>query len=66
MPALLEEIAEAVDGLEHGGGAAAGIDGAVDPGVAMVAGDDDFVFLCGVGAGYAADDVPDGAQARVL
>ena len=45
LPALLEEIAEAVDGLEHGGGAGVGVDGAVDPGVAMIAGDDPVVFL---------------------
>ncbi len=66
LPALLEEVAEAVDGLEHGGGAAGGIDGAVDPGVAMVAGDDEVIFLRGVGAGDASDDVPDGAEGVVL
>ncbi len=48
MPALLEESAEAVDGFEHGGGAAVGIDCAVDPGVAMIAGDDPVVFLVGL------------------
>ena len=48
LPALLEQDAEAVDGLEHGGGAAVGVDCAVDPGVAMIAGDDPVVFLGGV------------------
>ena len=66
LPALLQELAEAVDGFEHGGGAGVGIDGAVDPGVAMVAGDDPVVLLGGVGAGDGADDVPDGAEAGVL
>ena len=66
LPALLEQIAEAVDGFEHGGGAAVGIDGAVDPGVAVVAGDDPVVLLRGVGAWDSADDVPDGAELVVL
>ena len=66
LPALLEEFAEAVDGFEHGGGAGVGIDGAVDPGVAMVAGYDPVVFLGGAGAGDGADDVPDGAEGDVL
>ena len=66
LPALLEELAEAVDGFEHGGGAAVGIDGAVDPGVAVVAGDDPVVLLGGVGAVDGADDVPDGAEGVVL
>ncbi len=66
LPALLEEIAEAVDGFEHGGGAGVGVDGAVDPGVAMVAGYDPVVFLRGAGAGNGADDVPDGAEGDVL
>ena len=66
LPALLEEVAEAVDGFEHGGGAGAGVDRAVDPGVAVVAGDDPVVFLGGVGAGDGADDVPDGAEGDVL
>ena len=47
LPALLEQVAEAMDGFEHGGGAGVGIDGAVDPGVAMVAGDDPVVLLGG-------------------
>ena len=64
LPALLEESAEAVDGFEHGGGAAVGVDGAVDPGVAMIAGYDPIVGV--VGAGNGADDVPDGAEGNVL
>ena len=42
-PALLEQRADAVNRLKHGGGAAVGIDCAVDPGVAMIAGDDPVV-----------------------
>ncbi len=66
LPSLLEEFAEAVDGLEHGSGAGVGIDGAEDPGVAMIAGDDPVVFLRRVGSFDDADDVPDGAQCGVL
>ena len=55
---MLEEDADAVDGFEHGGGAAVGIDGAVDPGIAMIAGDDPLIGEFGAGDG--ADDVPDG------
>ncbi len=43
LPALLEKRADAVDGLKHGGGAAVGVDCAVDPGVAMVAVDHPFI-----------------------
>ncbi len=66
LPALLEEVAEAVDGFEHGGGAGVGVDGAVDPGVAVVSGYDPVVFLGWVGAVDGADDVPDGAEGDVL
>ena len=64
LPTLLEETADAVNGFEHGGGAAVGVDGAVDPGVAVVAGDDPVFGV--VGAGDGADDVPDGADGDVL
>ena len=37
LPALLEERAKAVNGFQHGGGAAVGVDRSVGPGVAMVA-----------------------------
>ncbi len=50
-----------MDGFEHSGGAGVGIDGAVDPGVAVVAGYDPVVFLRGVGSVDDADYVPDGA-----
>jgi hypothetical protein len=63
-PALLEQRADAVDGFEHGGGAAVGVDRAVDPGVAMVAGDDPVVGV--LGAFDFADDVPDDAALVVL
>ena len=39
-PALMEQSADAVNGFKHGGGAAGGIDRAVDPRVAMIADDD--------------------------
>ena len=55
-----------MDAFEHGGGAAVGVYGAVDPGVAMIAGDDPVVFLVRVGAVDGADDVPDGANFVVL
>ncbi len=55
-----------MDGFEHGGGAGVGVDGAVDPGVAMVAGDDPGVLVFGVGAVDGADHVPDGAELVVL
>ena len=60
----LEQRADAVDGFEHGGGAAVGIDGAVDPGIAMIADDDPLVGR--LGALDFADDVPDGAALVVL
>ncbi len=66
LPARLEQGAEAVDRLEHGRGAGVGIDGAVDPGVAVIAGDDPVVFLGGVAAGDGADHVPDDAEPGVL
>ena len=53
-------------GFEHGRGAAVGVDRAVDPSVAVVAGDDPSVMRFGVGAFNGADDVPDGAQLVVL
>jgi len=63
---LREEVAEAMDGFEHRGGAGVGVNGAVYPGVAVVAGDDPIVFLGGTGAGDSADDVPYGAEGDVL
>ena len=66
FPALLEELADAVDGFEHGGGAGGGIGGAVDPGVTVVAGDDPGVLLGRVGAVDGADDVPDDAESGIL
>ena len=66
FPTLLEKDSEAMDGFEHGSGAAVGIDGSVDPGVTVIAGDDPVVFLRGIGALDGADDVPDGAEGVVL
>ena len=59
-----EQRADAVHGLEHGGGAAVGIDRAVDPGVAMIADDDPVVGI--LGAFDPADHVPDDAALVVL
>ena len=50
--------------FEHSGGAAVGIDRAVDPGVAVISGDDPFVGQ--IAAGHASDDVPEGTEAVVL
>ena len=61
---LFEQNADAVNGFKHGGGAAVGIDRAVDPGIAMVAGDDPVIGKAGAGDG--ADDIPDGAALVVL
>ena len=63
-PALRDESTDAVDGLEHGGGAAGGVDGAVDPGVAMIAGDNPVAGV--LGALDFSDDVPDDAALIVL
>ena len=64
LPALLEEIAETVDGLQHGSGAAVGIDCAVDPGITMVAGGPPSRSRCCSGSvpSIGPDDVPDGAE----
>ena len=60
----MQQCADAVDGFQHGGGAAVGIDGAEDPGVAMIADDDRFIgILC---AGNFSDDIPNGAESVVL
>ena len=53
-----------MDGLKHGGGAAGGIDRAIDPGVAMIADDDPVVGI--LGAFDFSDDVPDDAALIVL
>jgi hypothetical protein len=53
-----------VNGFEHGRGAAGGVDRAVDPGVAVIAGDDPVV---GPGRAFDfSDDVPDDAALIVL
>ena len=63
-PALAEQDADAVHRFQHGGGAAGGIDGAVDPGVAVIAGDDPIAGV--LRAFYLSDHVPDDAPLIVL
>ncbi len=63
-PALTEQCADAVHGFKHGGGAAGGIDRAIDPGVAMIADDDPGVGI--LRALDFADHVPDDAALVVL
>ena len=63
-PSGLEQFADAVHCFEHAGRAARRIDGAEDPGVAVVAGDDPLIRIGGAVDG--ADDVPDGAIGVLL
>ena len=44
-PALMKQSADAANGFKHGGGAAGGIDRAIDPRVAMIADDDPCVGI---------------------
>ena len=60
----MQQCADAVNRLKHGGRAAVGIDRAVDPGIAMIADDDPVVGV--LRAFDLADDIPDGAPLVVL
>ena len=60
----LQQRADAVHSLEHGGGAAVGIDGAVDPGIAMIAGDHPLVGI--LRPFDFADHIPDDAALVIL
>ena len=61
---MREQRADAVDGFKHGGGAAGGVDGAIDPGIAVIAGDDPIVGV--LRAFDFSDHVPDDAALVVL
>jgi len=64
FPSALQERANAVNGFQHSGGAAVGIDSAEDPGIAMIADDDRFIGI--LRAGNFSDDIPNGAESVVL
>ncbi len=64
LPSRLQQFADAVYRFEHRRGAAVGIDRAIDPGVAMIAGDHPFVGQ--FAAAHAADHVPQRAELIVL
>src|SRR6516165_8212875 len=57
LPAFFEQRTNAVDGFQHGGRSAVGIDCAVDPRVAVVA--DDYPVIRKIAALHLADDIPD-------
>ena len=63
-PTLRDERADAVHRLEHGRGAAGRIDGAIDPGIAMIAGDHPVVWI--LRSFDFSDDIPDDAALVVL
>ena len=56
---VAQQGADAVYGLQHGGRPAAGIDGAINPGIAVISGDHPLIGK--IGAGDFADHVPHGA-----
>src|SRR5580693_4541579 len=63
-PSLLEQSADAMHRFEHGRGAAVGIDGSVDPCVAVIADNDPVVRI--FRAFHFANHVPDDASLVIL